>query len=375
MRKRAKPPTSDEVAHLHWSRGTAGPPGTLDVVSDERPTMAVIDFCATNVFEHAIERVDEVVRYLEDDKPSITWLDVRGIGDLATFQRLGEIFGIHPLALEDVVNVPQRPKSEVFEGPQHLLVTRMVQLSREGNRVTTEQLGVLFGRGFLVTVQEEPTTDVLDAVRQRIRAGRGTIRQAGSDYLAYAILDAVIDGFYPVLETMGDQLDAIEEDILKGKRRQGRRIFTVKRELLTLRRAIWPQREMLAALIREEGNVLVSPETRVYLRDTYDHAVQVMDMVETYREIAASLMDLYVSGVSQRMNEVMKVLTIMSSIFLPLTFIAGLYGMNFDPDASPFNMPELRSRFGYPLTLLVMVVSVGGLLVFYRRKGWLDRDE
>lgn len=346
--------------------GAAGEaPGTLVVETAEPPHIALIDFDAEVLVEKDIDAVDGCIPYLEDDRPSITWLDVRGIGHGPTFVRLGEVFKIHPLALEDVVNVPQRAKSEAFP-EQHLIIARMVKLSKHGpHHVETEQLGILFGKGYVVTVQEEASGDVLDPVRQRLRAGRGVVRTMGADYLAYSMLDAVIDGFFPVLEVVGERLEDIEEDILAGKRRMGRRIFGIKRELLTIRRALWPQRELLSALLRE-GSPHLGPELRPYLRDTYEHAVQVMDMVETYREIASGLMDLYLSGVSQRLNEVMKVLTVLSSIFLPITFIAGVYGMNFE------HMPELKWSYGYPLALALMALSVVGLLVYYWRKGWLS---
>jgi magnesium transporter len=210
-------------------------------------------------------------------------------------------------------------------------------------------------------------------VRERIRKGRALMRTGGADYLAYALLDAIIDGFYPVLERIGDRLDEVELAALMGRRNTARSIHDVKRDLLALRRAIWPQRELTNSLIRD-GSHHIQDHTRLYLRDTYDHAVQVMDMVETFREIASGLMDLYLSGVSNRMNEIMKVLTIISTIFLPLTFIAGVYGMNFDTDVSPYNMPELRWRFGYPASIGLMLFSVGGLFIYYWRKGWLGRD-
>lgn len=345
-------------------------PGTLAITSDERPDIFLIDYGEHGFAEHPLKRIDDCIPYLIDEKPSITWIDVRGIGHAETFHRLGEIFKLHPLALEDVVNVPQRSKSDVYEGHQ-LIIARMVRVDDE-HRVQTEQLGILFGQGFVLTVQEEPEHDVLGCVRERIRQGRGTIRTRGSDYLAYALLDAVIDAFFPVLEKLGERLEDLEIDALAARHSMSKDIHDIKRDLLTIRRAIWPQRDLLAGLLRGESS-LVDKETIVYMRDTYDHAVQVMDMVETYREIASGLMDLYLSGVSNRMNEIMKVLTILSTIFLPITFIAGVYGMNFDPGASPFNMPELRWRYGYLFSIGLMAASVGGLLFYYRRRGWLGR--
>jgi magnesium transporter len=343
-------------------------PGTLAITSDERPEIFLMDYGPHGCAEHPLKNIDDAIPYLIDDKPSITWVDVRGIGHAQTFHRLGEIFKLHPLALEDVVNVPQRSKSDLYEGHQ-LIIARMVRMD-DGHHVHTEQLGILFGPGFVLTVQEEPEHDVLGCVRERIRQGRGTIRERGSDYLAYALLDAVIDAFFPVLEKLGERLEELELTALATRQTMSMDIHDVKRDLLTIRRAIWPQRDLLSGLLRGESP-LVSKETIVYLRDTYDHAVQVMDMVETYREIASGLMDLYLSGVSNRMNEIMKVLTILSTIFLPITFIAGVYGMNFDTEASPFSMPELKWRYGYPVSLAFMTASVAGLLLYYRSRGWI----
>ena len=343
-------------------------PGTLAITSDERPDIFLMDYGAHGFAEHPLARIDDAVPYLIDEHPSVTWIDVRGIGHAQTFHRLGEIFKLHPLALEDVVNVPQRPKSDLYEGHQ-LIVARMVRID-DKDHVHTEQLGILFGKGFVLTVQEEPEHDVLGCVRERIRQGRGTIRTRGSDYLAYALLDAVIDAFFPALEKLGERLEELELDALAARQSMSKDIHEIKRDLLTIRRSIWPQRDLLSGLLRGESP-LVDKETLIYLRDTYDHAVQVMDMVETYREIASGLMDLYLSGVSNRMNEIMKVLTILSTIFLPITFIAGVYGMNFDPHASPWNMPELEWRYGYLFAILLMIVSVGGLLLYYRSRGWI----
>jgi magnesium transporter len=343
-------------------------PGTLAITSEERPKIFLIDYHKEGVTERELSSIDECETYLYDDTPSITWVDVRGIGHTPTLRRLGEIFKLHPLALEDVVNVPQRPKTDVYEGHQ-LIVARMVRMDKSGE-VQSEQLGILFGKGFVLTVQEEPDYDVLGCVRERIRQGRGTIRTRGADYLAYALLDAVIDAFFPVLEGIGEHLEELELEAIHARHSMSKAIHDTKRDLLTIRRAIWPQRDLINALLRGDSP-LIDKETHIYLKDTYDHSVQVMDMVETHREVASGLMDLYLSGVSNRMNEIMKVLTILSTVFLPVTFIAGVYGMNFDPESSPYNMPELKSRYGYPFSLLLMAASVGTLLVYYRRKGWL----
>ncbi|WP_437324676.1 magnesium/cobalt transporter CorA [Sorangium sp. So ce381] len=351
----------------------ASPPGTLVIEETQRPKIFVIDYDAEVVSEKEIQRVDECIPYLTDDRPSITWVDVRGLGHKGTFERLGEIFRVHPLALEDMVNVPQRPKADVYGGEHVLIIARMVQVN-ERCVLRTEQLAILVGKSFVLTVQEEADWDVMEAVRERIRTGRGTIRERGADYLAYALLDAVVDGFFPVLERLGEHIEDLEVEVIDAKRRMSKPIHDLKRDLLTLRRAIWPQRDLVNALLRED-NPIIAKDTRLYLRDTYDHAVQLMDMVETYRELSSGLMDLHLSGISNKMNEIMKVLTIISTIFLPVTAIAGIYGMNFHHETSPYNMPELDWYYGYPFVWLLMLASVVGLLTYYRRKGWIRKDD
>jgi magnesium transporter len=281
---------------------------------------------------------------------------------------MGEIFGVHPLALEDMVNVPQRPKVDHY-AEHTLLVTRMVDLTAEGE-VRSEQLAILLGRTFVLTVQEEPEWDAVEGVRERIVKGRGTIRARGADYLAYALVDAVIDGFFPVLERLGERIEDLEQDAATARGRMSRSIHDTKRDLLTLRRALWPQRDAINALIRDDNPVL-SSETRLHLRDTYDHTVQAMDMVETFREIASGLMELHLSGLSMRTNDIMKVLTVISTIFLPITAVGGIYGMNFHTERSALNMPELDWSFGYLFALGLMLASVLGLLWFYWSRGWI----
>ena len=373
----APPSSSSPASRARYPRHSREPevgasPGTLvvDEARGNRTRIFVIDYCATHVIEKELASIDEVTTYLEDDRPSITWVDIRGLGDRRTLERMGEIFHVHPLALEDVVNVPQRPHSDTYPD-QQVVIARMVQLGKEG-AVELEQLGILFGEGYVLTVQEEATRDCLENVRERIRRGKGSIRGAPADYLVYALLDAVIDGFYPVLEDLGERLEDLEVEAAAAPRGVSRKIHRIKRNLLDVRRAVWPQRDMVNGLLRDESTH-ISKETRVYLRDTYDHVVQVMDMVETFREIASGLMDLYLSGVSNRMNEIMKVLTVISTIFLPMTFVAGVYGMNFDPNISPYDMPELKWRFGYPFALGLMALSVIVLLLFYRHKGWIGK--
>lgn len=359
-------------------------PGTLNIdVNAPTPKLVLIDYNARKALCQQLDQPEDCTPYL--DSESVAWIDVQGLGSQDTLSRLGKVFTIHPLALEDIVNVPQRPKVEIY-GDQLLIVTQMITLvpaeergdqplglrSRQPltSRLSTEQVSFLLENNCLLTVQEEPEYDCFGPVRDRIHHNRGTLRQRGSDYLTYALLDAIIDGFFPILEIYGEKIEALEDEVIARPTPQTlAQIHQIKRDLLTLRRAIWPQRELLATLTRD-GCTQIAPEVQIYLRDCYDHAVQVLDMVETYRELAASLMDVYLSAVSNRMNEVMKTLTVISTIFIPLTFIAGIYGMNFNPQASPLNMPELNWYWGYPLVWGVMMAIAAALIFFFWRRGW-----
>jgi magnesium transporter len=345
-------------------------PGTLTIEADASPpTIFLIDYNEDNAVRLKIDAPEECAAYL--DTESVSWVDVQGLGSENILRRLGQVFDLHPLVLEDVVNVPQRPKVEEYDD-QLLFIARMVCLKDDERGFVSEQVSFILGKHYLLTVQEEPDYDTFGPVRERIRGNKGTMRKHGADYLAYALLDALIDGFFPVLEAYGEALEELEDEVVANPTRQSlEKIHRIKRELLALRRAIWPQRDAISVLIRD-SNDLVSSEVRVYLRDCYDHAVQVLDMVETYREVASSLMDVYVSSVGNRMNEVMKLLTIISTIFIPLTFIAGVYGMNFNPETSPFNMPELNWYWGYPVCLATMGVIAIALVFYFYRRGWFE---
>jgi magnesium transporter len=301
-------------------------------------------------------------------KAPVLWIDVSGLADVTAIEAVGEIFGLHQLALEDVINVHQRPKAEAYES--YLFI--VFQMLSHGQTTFGEQVSMFIGDGYVLTFQER-SGDCFDPVRDRLRRAKGRIRQLGPDYLGYALIDAAIDSYFPILETLGEEIEALEDDVVANpKPILVDRLHRIKRELLALRRAVWPTREMLNTLIRDELPQ-ISETTRPYLRDCYDHAIQLMDIVETYREIASSLLDVYLSSLSARMNEVMKVLTIIATIFIPLGFVASLYGMNFDR-ASPLNMPELGWRFGYPFALAVMMAMAVGLIWFFRRRGWIGSD-
>lgn len=342
------------------------PPGTL--LADTTlppPTIRVMSFSPTELEESAITDVASIRQLIESH--SVTWIDVDGLGDARAITALGELIGLHKLSLEDVVHLHQRPKVEDF-GDYLFMVCRM---PHNHDCLDTEQVSLCLGRKFVVTFQERNRPgDVFEGVRQRVRQRDSRIRTFGADYLAYALLDSVIDSYFPILERYGEMLDRIEDRAMDRPRPETvQRIHQIKRELIAARRSVWPMREMLGSALRDP-NPLIGSETRVYLRDCYDHIVQIIDLVETYRDLASGLMELYLSVVSNRLNEIMKVLTIISTIFIPLTFIAGLYGMNFDT-SSRWNMPELRWRFGYPAVLLAMLLIAGAMMLSFRRRGWL----
>jgi len=337
-------------------------PGTLSIDEDAYPSFIVlIDYNESHANRVTNLTADACTPYLTSD--SVSWLDIQGLGSEDLLLGLGRIVGLHPLLLEDVVNVPQRPKVEDYTD-QLLIISQMVMPKPKEDGFWIEQVSFVLGKTYLLTFQEEPERDCFEPVRARIRGHKGKIRQAGADYLAYALLDAIIDGFFPVLEDYGERIEALEDEVILNPSHQTlEKIYQVRRELLALRRSIWPQRSAINSLIRD-GSDLISSDVRIYLRDCYDHTIQVLDMVETYRELASGLMDVYLSSVSNKMNEVMKVLTVMSTVFIPITFIAGVYGMNFQ------YMPELTWRWGYLVCWGVMIAIAASLCFFFWRRGW-----
>ncbi|MEO1349783.1 MAG: magnesium/cobalt transporter CorA [Cyanobacteria bacterium J06635_15] len=359
----------DDYFDYHYDQ-QGSTPGTLTIEDDAPvPELVLFDYATDTAVRVELALPQDCVSYL--DTESVSWLDVQGLGSEPVMRSLGDIFKLHPLVLEDVVNVPQRPKVEQFQ--DHLLIImRMVMLKPKGRGFFNEQVSFILGPHYLVTVQEEPDLDCFDPVRDRIQRNHGIIRTQGADYLAYALIDSVIDGFFPVLEEYGEYIEALEDEVVANPTRKTiEKIHDLRRELMAMRRAIWPQRSAINSLIRDTSNC-VSPEVRIYFQDCYDHVIQILDILETYRELASSLMDVYLSSVSNRMNEVMKLLTVISTIFIPLTFIAGLYGMNFNPQSSPWNMPELNWYWGYPLCWALMIAITGGLIVYFWRKGWFE---
>jgi len=334
-------------------------PGTLVEPPDALPPrITVIAYGPDDFRETEVATAAEVAQHLKS--APVVWVNVDGLGDVNTVRALGETFQIHPLAMEDVLNIRHRPKLEEYDD-QLFVVTRMAHLEE---RFEYEQVSLFVGPGYVLTFQERPG-DCLQPVRVRLREKRGQLRNRGFDYLAYSILDAVVDGYFPVLEEYGERLEALQEEVITNPRAETvARVQAARHDLLALRRSVWPQREFLGALARDE-TPLIAERTQLYFRDAHDHAVRIMDLLDTYREIGNGLSDLYLSSVSHRMNDVMKVLTIVATVFIPLTFIAGIYGMNF------VNMPELQWPLGYPVVLLLMLVIGVGLLLLFRNKGWL----
>jgi magnesium transporter len=355
-RRRLKP-----QPHHHTEPGTR--PGTLTIPANAHATVVrVMAYSHGQMIEREVSNPQEL-QELVNNWP-VVWVDVIGLGSESTLRGIAQIFQIHPLALEDIVHVHQRTKVDPFD--QNLFC--VLRIPDHSNEQLTEQFSLVLGKNYLVTFQERPG-DCFDMIRAGIRTDHSSMRQGvRPDFLAYRLIDASIDAYFPVVEKVGDRLDDLD-DLSVGTNGQSafRSLQAVKRELLMLRRAVWPLRDALNEL-RRESTPFVTNETRVYLRDCYDHTVQLIDLLESYRDISGDVRDYYLSSISNRMNEVIRTLTVISTIFLPITFIAGVYGMNFD------YMPELHWVYGYEFALVMMVVVALGLLWFFKRRGWLQRD-
>ena len=334
-------------------------PGTVLARPEEpQPVIGVMAFSNGDLVDKTVDSLDGLKALTQSY--AVTWINVNGLGNADVIHELGEMFGLHRLALEDVVNVHQRPKVEDYD--DHLfIVARMVDASEQ---LQTEQICFFVGKTFVLTFQEGKPGDCLDPVRERIRKSSGHIRHRGTDYLAYALLDSIIDHYFPVVESYGERLDALDDQLINTRGDASiAAIHTFRSELLVLRQAIRPHREAINELLRD-SHELVTDETRIHLRDCYDHTIQLGEAIDTYRETCSDLRDFHLAAISNRTNDVMKTLTIIATIFIPLSFIAGLYGMNFD------HMPELHWRYGYSLALGLMASVAIGLLFWFRRKGW-----
>jgi magnesium transporter len=357
-----------------------GPPGSSPATliphlvdgEKRKPEIRVIEYDKDHLLEREIHDVSELRGQFDSHKT--TWINLDGLGDTEALTLLGERFHIHPLVLEDMLNTGQRPKVEIADN--YVFVVAQMVYHNSSRVLCGEQVSVIFGRNFLITVQEEGDFDVFDPVRERIRSGRGLIRKSKADYLAYALLDTIIDHYYPVLESLGSDIEELENALLQSPTREMvHTLHEYKRSLTQMRRFVWPLRDVVNGLLHDSSGFVTQP-TRVFLRDCYDHTVQLMDLVESYKELTTSLMELYHSSVGLRTNEIMRVLTVITSIFIPLTFLAGIYGMNFAPESStgekfPLNMPELHSPYGYITLIAVMLVIAVIQLLLFRRMKWL----
>ncbi|MCX6972141.1 MAG: magnesium/cobalt transporter CorA [Verrucomicrobia bacterium] len=332
----------------------------------KRAEISLIQYDAESILEADFDSFEELVSKLDPKK--VNWINIDGLGDIELLHKLSDQFHIHPLALEDVLNTAQRPKVEHFTN-HFFIVSEMIYFD-ETNQLAFEQVSLFLGDYFVITIQEECEHDVFEQVRGRLRAGRGFARKMKADYLAYALLDATVDQIFPVLELVGESIEAVEEELLeKPTRASLKKLYESKRLLLHLRRAAWPHREIFNSLIRDETG-LIGHETQIFLRDCYDHITQIIDIIESFRDLTAGLMDLYLSSLGFRTNEIMRVLTVVTVLFIPLTFFAGVYGMNFNTEQK-WNMPELNWPFGYAFFWMVCLFSVAAMLIFFKRKKWL----
>ena len=346
------------------TRKTGLPPGTPILVGKRRAERIRISVMAYDKSDLREEQGDSLAAVDWKPQPEkVTWINVDGLHRMDVIEEMGRHFELHPLVMEDVVNTGQRPKVDVYDH-RVFVVLKMFQRPEPGQEVEPEQVSLILGPDFVLSFQERQG-DVFDAVRERLRTAKGRIRTQGADYLLYALMDAVVDGYFGVCEEFGERMQDLEDDCLEEPGpHTSRRIHRLKRQQILLRKALWPLREVLSQLTRYEAPLLTE-STLVYMRDVYDHTILVVDTIETFRDVLSGLLDIHLSSLSNRMNEVMKVLTIIATIFIPLTFIAGIYGMNFQ------HMPELGWRYSYPVALLLMLVIAGGMIYYFRRKDWL----
>jgi magnesium transporter len=352
-RKRRKPPVGSTPGAL------AAPEG------EPAPKLHAMWFDEQRQGERPLAGPGEISALLADASLT-TWIDIEGLGNLDVLREIGRLIDLHPLALADVVNVPQRPKVELY-GDRMLFIGHMVFLNPAGG-IEFEQVSIVLGPHWVVSFQEKPG-DVFDPVRARIRSPQMRVRRMKADFLAYALVDAIVDGYFPVMEKIGEELEALEDEVMEQPLPATlQRLHRIRRLLLQLHRLQWRQRDAIGSLWRDESFPICEP-VRLFLRDVYDHAFVVLDTIETYRDLAVSLMDVYLSAASNRLSEVMKTLTLVSTVFIPLTFLVGVYGMNFE------YMPELRWRWGYPAIWAVMLAVAAGIVVWFRRKRWLGDGE
>jgi magnesium transporter len=346
------------------SKKAGFPPGTLVHIGEKKTEelkITIMNYDETHFQEKEIKTIEECFAFKE--KPTATWINIDGLHQVEILERLGDCYGFHPLVLEDILNTDQRPKMEDY-GEYIYIVLKMLDYKDISGEIEAEQISLILGPNFAISFQEREG-DVFNPIRERIRNNKGRIRRMGTDFLAYALLDSIVDNYFIILEKLGEKIEFLEEKLVTEPTPETLQIIHhLKREMIFLRKAVWPLREVISGLERGESS-LVKETTRIYLRDVYDHTIQVIDTIETYRDMVSGMLDIYLSSVSNRLNAVMKVLTIIATIFMPLTFIGGIYGMNFK------YMPELEWRWGYPIVLLIMLGIGISMLIYFRKKRWL----
>jgi magnesium transporter len=346
------------------SRKTGLPPGSLVHIGlerEEKTRITVLDYDEGHVEEREIQSVDELAPY--SGKPSVTWIDVVGIHEPKVIEQIGCQFHIHPLLMEDIMNTTQRPKIDDL-GKYICLILKLITFDEKAMELRIEQLSLVFSDDFVLSFQESES-GIFKALRDRIRNSLGRIRRMGTDYLAYTLMDAVVDHYFVVMEKMGEKIDDLENEVVANPKRETLRgVQQLRDEILLVRRSVWPLREVVS-LLEKADSPLVDKSTSFFFRDVYEHTIQVMDTVDTYRDILSGMFDIYLSSISNRLNEVMKVLTIIATLFMPLTFLAGVYGMNFE------HMPELKWQYGYFTLWGVMIVIAMAMLVYFRKKKWI----
>lgn len=352
------------ISNSEISKKTGMPPGTLIHVGErktDKVRLRLMDYNETGFEEKELENIEEA--FLYNERPSVTWINIDGLHDVDIIARIGNNLNLHPLIMEDILHTGQRPKMDDFEN-YLFIVTRMLYYDNTEHKIISEQLSLILWQNTVISFQERPG-DIFDHVRERIRKDKGRIRKMGSDYLLYALMDTLVDSYLVVLENIGERVEELEEDLLNiPETGTLESIHRFKRELIFLRKSLWPLRELIGNLQRGESD-LIHENTTVFFKDVYDHTIRVIDTLETYRDLVSGLMDVFLSNVSNRMNEVMKMLTVIATIFIPLTFIAGIYGMNFS------NMPELSWRYGYYIALVVMLIVGVLMVIWFKRKRFL----
>lgn len=345
------------------SRKAGLPPGALVHIGKENPDkvkITLIEYTEDSFQEKELTKVEDSFPFKE--APAVTWLNIDGLQSIETIEKIGKYLDLHPLILEDILNTDQRPKCEDYEKCL-FMVLKMLRYDDESKSIHSEQVSLILGQNFVISFQEE-VGDVFGPIRDRIRNSKGKIRKIAADYLAYALIDSIVDNYFIILEKIGEQIESIEEELISEPSNQTvKLIHAIKGELIFLRKSVWPLRELISNLEKIESP-LINKSTGPYFRDIYDHTIQIMDTVESFRDMVSGMLDIYLSSISNRMNAVMKVLTIIATIFIPLTFISGVYGMNFR------FMPELEWRFGYFIVLGIMTAVAVAMLIYFKRKKW-----